>query len=51
MDEIQANNVDKFLPGLAKSLNVSGEDLLAYVRYKDAEGLVLYLMEKSRRHY
>ena len=49
VEEIRANNVNTYLPGLAKALNVSSEDLLAYVRYKDAEGLVLYLMEKSRR--
>jgi len=51
MEEVRANNVDKYLPGLAKALNVSAEDLQAYAHYKDVEGLVLYLMEKSRRHY
>lgn len=47
--EYQANNINAYIPGLANSLKVQANDLMAYVNYNDFEGLVLYLMEKSQQ--
>ncbi|NGX37801.1 MAG: hypothetical protein K1000chlam2_00963 [Chlamydiae bacterium] len=46
--ELKANNINAYIPGLAESLNVKKEDLQAYVNYNDFEGLVVYLMAKTR---
>ncbi len=47
--EIRANNVNKYVLGFSESLDVRAEDVQTYVNYQDANGLVLFLMEKSRR--
>jgi len=46
--EIREGNIDVYLPSFAEALNVSLQDVQAYVNYKDFEGLVIYLMEKKR---
>ena len=46
--EINANNVEAYLPGLAEHLHVSVDDLRGYINHQDVEGLILFLMEKSR---
>jgi len=47
--EIKANNINKYIPGFAEMLDLKQADIQAYVNYKDFEGLVLYLMEKTRK--
>ena len=47
--EISDGNVNAYIPGFAASLDMKKEDIMTYVNYKDFEGLVLYLMEKSRQ--
>ena len=44
MQEVRAENINKHIPGFAKSLNVKSEDIQSYVNKNDFEGLVLYLM-------
>lgn len=49
LEELNAGNVQAYIPGLAESLHLNSRDLMTYVQYKDFEGLVLHLMEKSRQ--
>ncbi len=48
-EEIRSGNINAYIPGLAESLDVKSEDLQAYVNYADFQGMVIFLLEKSRR--
>ena len=43
-EEIKANNINAYVPGLAESLNVKPEEIQAYVNNNDLEGLIIFLM-------
>lgn len=47
--ELRANNVNEFVPGLAESLKVQVGDVQPFVDKKDFEGLVLFFMNKKTR--
>lgn len=47
-EEVKAGNVKPYIPGFAAALNIKAEDIQAYINYNDFEGLVIYLMEKTR---
>ena len=46
--EIKANNVNDYVPGLAKLLGIKEGGIRIYIEHKNFEGLVLYLMRQSR---
>lgn len=46
--EVRAKNVNRFVPGMAKILNVNAADVQAYINYDDFEGLMNYLIEKKK---
>lgn len=47
--ELKRGNVNQYIPGFSASLHLNERDVMAYVNFKDFEGLVLYLMEKCRQ--
>lgn len=46
--EVKAGNVDSYVPSFAEHLNLSADEIQAYINYRDYEGLVLFLLEKKR---
>ncbi len=46
--ELNAGNVNAFIPGLAETLNIPASDIQGYIDHSDIEGLIIFLMEKSR---
>lgn len=47
-EEVREKNVNQYVASFAEFLDVKAEDIQVFVNHLDFEGLVLYLMEKSR---